>query len=260
MSDALPVVRRTTISDIETANALAKSKLIPLEYQHSPSSILWVKSLGEALGMNVASAMQSIHIIQGKPALSAQLMAALVLKQGHRMRIRGNDQAVEVIIIRKDDPEFEHRSVWDLARAKKAELLGKENWRKYTYAMLRSRAVAECVRSACPDVLMGWYTPEELGAAVDADGNPMGVHGPSMSPEQKLAEKTLMCTTSKQALKLLEKAKADRLLSSLVITPEGPMTLDAHIRTIGRELLQQEQQSNEESSSEDGAQESEDNG
>jgi hypothetical protein len=40
--------------------------------------------------------------------------------------------------------------------------------------MLRSRAIAECVRGACPEVLHGAiYTPEELGARVDSEGLPM---------------------------------------------------------------------------------------
>jgi hypothetical protein len=40
--------------------------------------------------------------------------------------------------------------------------------------MLRARAIAECVRSACPEVLHGAiYTAEELGARVDDAGLPM---------------------------------------------------------------------------------------
>src|SRR5207342_2606352 len=47
-------------------------------------------------------------------------------------------------------------------------------WEKYPRAMLRSRAVAEAVRTVCPEVLHGAiYTPEELGAYVDQEGNPI---------------------------------------------------------------------------------------
>jgi hypothetical protein len=42
--------------------------------------------------------------------------------------------------------------------------------------MLRARAISECVRQACPEVLHGAiYTPEELGAVIDQDGNPLDV-------------------------------------------------------------------------------------
>jgi hypothetical protein len=40
--------------------------------------------------------------------------------------------------------------------------------------MLRARAISECVRSACPEVLHGAiYTAEELGARVDDAGIPL---------------------------------------------------------------------------------------
>jgi hypothetical protein len=51
-------------------------------------------------------------------------------------------------------------------------------WEKYPRAMLRARAVAECVRSACPEVLHGAiYTAEELGAQVDEAGLPVAAEG-----------------------------------------------------------------------------------
>jgi hypothetical protein len=47
-------------------------------------------------------------------------------------------------------------------------------WERFPRAMLRARAIAEAVRIACPEVLHGAiYTPEELGAVVDQEGNPV---------------------------------------------------------------------------------------
>src|SRR5262249_14267411 len=67
-----------------------------------------------------------------------------------------------------DDPGFTYSATWDMARAKQADLLGKANWRRYPAAMLKARAISECARDACQEVLIGIrYTPDELGAADD---------------------------------------------------------------------------------------------
>jgi hypothetical protein len=66
---------------------------------------------------------------------------------------------------------------------KQAGLLSKSNWQHYPAAMLKSRAVSECARDACQEVLLGMqYTPDELGADDDGgevihDGFPAGPDG-----------------------------------------------------------------------------------
>ena len=52
----------------------------------------------------------------------------------------------------------------------------KDNWFNYPAAMLLARATSAAVRAVCPEVLMGVsYTPEELGASVDEQGNVLDV-------------------------------------------------------------------------------------
>ena len=73
-------------------------------------------------------------------------------------------------IIRSDDPEFTHRSTWDQKKAKDSGLWGKGHWAKDPSTMLRWRAISECVRMACPEVLGGLkYTPEET---IEFTGSP----------------------------------------------------------------------------------------
>lgn len=158
------------------AESLAGSNLLPGEYRNSPASVLWALEYGRALGLDVVTTITTIHVIKGKPTQSADLMLSRAREAGHRVRITtANDRCV-VSIWRSDDAEFENRVEWTLDDAKRALLYpGKpdSNWAKYPRAMLRARAIAECVRSACPEVLHGAiYTPEELGARVDSDGVP----------------------------------------------------------------------------------------
>src|SRR5690606_12546343 len=90
-----------------------------------------------------------------------------------------------------DDPQHEHRVVWDLARAKHAGLMNRKGpWQSYPAAMLRSRAVSEACRIACPEVLGAVkYTPDELGGDfVDTpEGAPAAFAAPG--PTTKVSRK-----------------------------------------------------------------------
>ena len=157
----------------EWARALAPSRLLPQAYRDNPANLFLAAEFADALGIERINALTSIHVIEGKPSASADLMAALVRRAGHRLRVTGNDQAARAVLIRADDPEFEYVAEWDLSKARQAGLVGKGVWKSYPAAMLRSRAITEVCRMAASDALLGViYSPEELGAEVDGAGQP----------------------------------------------------------------------------------------
>ncbi|MFF4403677.1 recombinase RecT [Streptomyces sp. NPDC001404] len=127
--------------------------------------------------MDVVTTITTIHVIKGKPSQSADLMLSRARQAGHRVRVRAERDHAVVSIWRNDDADYETRIEWTLDDARQAQLYpGKpdSNWAKYTRSMLRARAIAECVRAACPEVLHGAiYTPEELGAVVNEEGLPV---------------------------------------------------------------------------------------
>ncbi len=182
---------------IEYARFLAKSGLLPKDYREHPENILFAYEYGELLGLHPMAAITGIHVIEGKPSISAGLMSALVRQAGHRIRVEGNDQRARCQIIRSDDPGFTYSATWDMDRAKQAGLLARSNWQRYPAAMLKARAVSEAARDACQEVLLGMaYTPDELGADDDSgeiihDGFPAGPDGRleqhEMSEEEKEA-------------------------------------------------------------------------
>ncbi|MFF4644912.1 hypothetical protein [Streptomyces sp. NPDC001389] len=168
--------------------SLADTPLLPDAYRRQPASVLWALEYGRALGLDVVTTITTIHVIKGKPSQSADLMLSRARSAGHKVRITPSSTSCVVSIWRNDDPEFENRIEWTLDDAVTAGLCEIRNgrpysrsskgepqsWEKYPRAMLRARAIAECVRGACPEVLHGAiYTPEELGARVDAEGLPM---------------------------------------------------------------------------------------
>lgn len=150
------------------AEALAGADLLPRAFQQRPANVLLAMELGDALGIAPIVAMNEINVIGGSPSLSASLMAALARKAGHKVRITGGADSATCTIVRADDPTYEHTATWDVAKAKAAGLWAKGHWAKDAATMLKWRAVSECVRFACSEVLGGLkYSREEMADISD---------------------------------------------------------------------------------------------
>jgi hypothetical protein len=166
----------TLRASMDYAHALAQSNLLPAQYRLKPANVLWALEYGRTIGLTPMAAITGVHVIEGKPTASAGLISGLVRRAGHRLRVRGDDTKAVVEIVRSDDPEYTFRTEWTLERARTAGLTNKSVWKQYPAAMLKARAVAECARDACEEVLFGLhYTPEELGAEVNEDGEVLTV-------------------------------------------------------------------------------------
>ena len=173
-NQALSVYSQPLDQQINYAKAMAVSNLLPVTYQNHPENVLVALAQGQALGIAPIQAMNQINVIKGKPALSADLIAALVRRAGHRLRVEGDDTYAQVTIIRADDPDYIPKPVrWDIERAKRAGLLGNPSWQKYPAAMLRARAISEAARAWANDALYGFiYTPEEIDSSWVPDADP----------------------------------------------------------------------------------------
>lgn len=156
---------------IEWSKMLATSTLLPKSYRNQPGNLLFAAEYADSLGVSRINAITSIHVIEGKPSASADLMASLVRRAGHKLRIEGDDTYAAAHLIRADDPDFTYTARWDMKKARAAGVAGKQVWQNYPGAMLRARAITEVCRMGASEALLGViYTPEELGAEVDVDG------------------------------------------------------------------------------------------
>lgn len=150
----------------QRAALLLKSGFLPKAIR-TPEQALAVMQTGQELGLGPMQALRSIHVIEGKPALSAELMAALVFRHvpGATLRVAvSTNHECEVRAARPGTPETVFK--FTIHDAQVAGVASKDVWRKYPRAMLRSRCVSEAVRAIFPDASMGLYTPEELGGEV----------------------------------------------------------------------------------------------
>ena len=136
----------------------------------NPTAVLSTVLLGRELGLSAMASLRSVHLIEGKHSLSAELMVALVLKSGlaeYFTLIETTDKICTYETKRKGkaDPL---RLSYTIEQAEQAGLLfqkpGKQPgpWKKMPRLMLRARAKSELARLEYPDLLAGLYTPEEL--------------------------------------------------------------------------------------------------
>src|SRR6478752_104360 len=166
MSTAIALTSQPLSEQWKYAQALAQAGLLPKQYRDSPGDVLLAIAYAESLDLPVAQIFTGIHVIEGRPSMSAELMGALVRRAGHRIRMSGDSTTASAEIVRRDDPEFTYRATFTLDDAKAAGLMGKDVWKKYPAAMLLARAVSAVCRAGAADVLAGVsYVPEELGEA-----------------------------------------------------------------------------------------------
>lgn len=140
---------------------------------------------GAEIGLPPFTAMNAFHVIQGKVTMAASTIAArlkssgkydytIVEKTGERCVIDFYAGGVKV-----------WQEVWDTKRAIKA---GVKNLDRFPDAMLFSRAISAGARAIAPDVVGQFYTPEEMGANVDSEGNVSGGNSASEPEQEEHAE------------------------------------------------------------------------
>lgn len=125
------------------------------------------------LGISPTMAIQKIHIIEGRPSLSSELMIALVRNAGHSILPRESTATRATAVGTRIGARAEETAefTFTIEDAHQAQLANKDNWKHYPKAMLWARAVSGLCRILFPDVLCGLtYTPEELGVdTIDID-------------------------------------------------------------------------------------------
>jgi 5'-3' exonuclease len=131
----------------------------------TPQGVLSTVMLGRELGLPAMASLRGIHIIEGRHALSAQTMVALVLKSGLAEYFEPVEFDAEHAIFEtqrkgaRKPVRMEHTI--DMARV--AGLVKpNSNWIKVPTDMLVARAQSRLARLVYPDVVGGLYTPDEL--------------------------------------------------------------------------------------------------
>lgn len=152
------------------ASRVADTDFVPKALRGKPEAVLACILAGHEAGISPMQSLAKIHVVEGRPAMAAELMRALVLRAGHELWIEESTSTRVIVAGQRAGSERVSRVAWTLDDAKRANLAGKNNWKSYPRAMLLARATAELCRALFPDVLAGIsHTIEELADGDDVD-------------------------------------------------------------------------------------------
>lgn len=164
-TDATRAFEPSSIAEgYDLAKLLCASGLLPRGAQR-PEAAFAIIATGRELGLTAMQSLRSIHIVDGKPTLSADLIAALCKSRAdvcvYFRLVESTERVATYETQRKGEPE-PTRMTWTWEDAQRAGVTGKDNWKKYPAAMLRARCITALARAVYPDLAMGVYDPDEV--------------------------------------------------------------------------------------------------
>lgn len=214
------------------ADVVSRSAIVPANYrttvgqqgnilQDKRPNVMVAALMGRTFGWDLLTAMRNIHVIEGAASLKPESMLGLIRARGHRVRIvRGTDHVT--VHGRRADTGDEQVATFGFTDAYRAGLASPGDnglprarskdgkplpWEQYPLDMCQWRAVAQLCRGLFADVALGLaYTPEELGALVDAEGAVVLEAAPMPEPTPASAAEQPAPSLEER----LAKAKADQ--------------------------------------------------
>lgn len=161
-------VRINGFADVFTlAKSLSNARgFVPSQFIGQPDALAAVILTGVELGMGPMEAMRSLHVIEGKPTMSAEAMHARARRAG--IKTRWVETSATKATIEVTAPgEKPQVMTFTIEEAKAAGLAGKGNWNKHPAAMLRARATSAAMRAFCPEVLGAGIYEADSGELTD---------------------------------------------------------------------------------------------
>jgi hypothetical protein len=145
------------------AGQIANTEFVPnaLRGRDNGAKVAAAILTGRELGLPPMTSLASIHVINGKPGISAEMMRALVLQAGHQIVI-SESSSVRVVMKGRRDGDEEWTTVeWSEQDSRRAGILS-GNHVKYPRQMFAARATTELCRLIFADVIHGLRSIEEL--------------------------------------------------------------------------------------------------
>lgn len=212
--------------------------VVPKAYAGNENAIAACIVTGAELGIGAMESLRSIYLVDGKPQLAADLMMRIAIQRGVTIEWPElSDTNASAIFRRPGFPD--HRHSWSMADAQRAGLAGKDVWKKYPRAMLRSRCVSEALRAWAPDVLgagvyvEGEFDSEQQPQTVTATVMPVA---PKSAPVAKASladakigdELHAMCSAGAEKMRASNGAARERFVAA-VTKHAARLSVDADV-------------------------------
>ena len=150
------------------AEVLVKSRLLP-DSVKTPEAAFAIIVTGRELGLSAMQSLRSIHVINGKTILSADLVASLVKSRrdvcAYFVLVESTTERATYRTHRVGEPDPTTMS-FTMDDAKRAGLMSNNTLTKYPAQMLRARCITGLARAVYPDLAMGLYDSDEIEAPI----------------------------------------------------------------------------------------------
>lgn len=144
------------------AERVANTEFVPKSLRNSVPAVTAAILYGREVGLPPMTSLTQTHVIEGKPAMSAEAMRALVFAAGHELITDETTGAVCTMRARRRGSEHWTPLTWTIDMARAAGVAGKQVWKSYPRQMLQARCTTELCRLVFPDVIHGFRSIEEL--------------------------------------------------------------------------------------------------
>ena len=165
------------------AEILCQTQLIPTNFQRKPADVLVALDYSRRLGVPPTAILPHLYVINGRPAMSAQMMIGLVNRSGVFSRIQWEEKVDGVIEWSRDGIKQSRHNI--AARAYFTELSTNEKfyspwidlklalssgwltktgskWLEMPTIMARYRSASVLIKSVCPELALGMDFADEL--------------------------------------------------------------------------------------------------
>jgi hypothetical protein len=187
---------------------VANSDFAPKDFRGKPAACMLAVQCGGELGLAPLQSLQSIAVVNGRPAVYGDAALALVkaspVCEYVTESVDGDGESLVATCTAKRRGYPQPTVVkFTVADAKKASLWGKAGpWSQYPKRMLQMRARGFALRDAFPDVLKGLVTAEEAADYPTTDaGRVRQQDPPNATVEAHLAPATVEKATAEDMTK-----------------------------------------------------------
>ena len=152
------------------AAMLAKSSIVPQNYQGKPEDCFLAICLARRMNVEPWTVMQNLNIVRGRPTWSGQACMSMIQGCGKFADVRlvytgtkgSENRGCYVEATRISDGEVVHGTEVTLAMARAEGWTSNSKWKNMPEQMLGYRAASFFARLYCPDAMMGFQTIEEV--------------------------------------------------------------------------------------------------
>lgn len=152
------------------AEKLAKSTIIPANYQNKPENVIIAMGMAQKIGLDSFTVMQNLNIIKGKTSWSGSFCKTLIEMTGRFKNLelnyigeKGKDTyGCYLSATRISDGKVIKGPEVTMAIAKAEGWTSNTKWKNLTDLMLAYRCQSFFARLHCPEAMNGIYTSEEM--------------------------------------------------------------------------------------------------